>query len=270
MGLYKKYSEQGFHILGLESQNTPAAEIQTFAKSKGITYQCTVGGDLAGAVVEGIPHTYLLGPDGSLAGENMMGKVLEDKIKVLLLESSVVYLGEGPYKKLAPLAAAIKGGQNLGQALKVLATKKDSKDADEAAEAKQMLDAIKGAAKETFDNAMAEKDTNPLSSIARFDKLVVRYSGDEIATNAKKEADTLRKDPKVKKEMEADEMWKKVELFNNQMKAFQGQRDPKNDGFRKINAQTIQILIGGCQQLIQRYPGTAAAEHADELMSAYK
>jgi hypothetical protein len=269
-GLYKKYSEQGLQIVGLECQNSTAAEIQSFATSKGIKYQCTTGGELSGAVLEGIPHTYLLGPDGALAGENMMGKLLDDKIKTLLLDSSTVFIGDGPYKKLAQLAAQAKTGQYLGQTLKTLRTKKDSKDADEASEAKMMYDAIYTSAQEAFDGAVADKDSNPLSSIARFEKLTVRYAGDELATNSKKEADALKKDPKVKKEMEADEMWKKVELFNNQMKAFQGQRDPKNEGFRKINAQTITILLGGCQQLIQRYPNTAAAAHAEELASEYR
>lgn len=269
-GLYKKYSDQGFQIVGLECQNSTPAEIQTLAKSKGISYQCTTGGELAGAVLEGIPHTYLLGPDGALAGENMMGKALDDKIKTLLLDSSTVYLGDGPYKKLAQVAAQAKTGQYLGQILKTLRTKKDSKDADEAAEAKMMYDAIYGSAQDAFDGAVSDKDSNPLSAIARFDKLAVRYAGDELATKSKQEGDALKKDPKVKKEMEADDMWKKVELFNNQMKAFQGQRDPKNEGFRKLNAQTITILLGGCKQLMDRYPNTAAAAHADELASEYR
>ena len=71
--LYKKYEEQGFHIVGLECQGSTANEISSLAKSKGAGYQITTGGDLKGSNVRGIPHGFLFGPDGKLAADDPRG-----------------------------------------------------------------------------------------------------------------------------------------------------------------------------------------------------
>jgi hypothetical protein len=268
--LYKKYSEQGLHIIGLECQQSPATDITNLAKSKGCTYQMTTGGDLKGANVTGIPHGFLFSADGKLAADDPRGGQLETKIKDLLKDAGAAWAGEGPYVKLAPLAAQIKLGQGLGQVLKTLATKKDSKDAAEAAEAKMMYDALSTGSKEAFDRAVADKDANPLSALARLDKLAGQFAGDDLGTKAKAEADKLKNDPKVRKEQEADGMYKQLETICSGMRAVANSKDPKNDAFRRTNAQAIASVVSGCQTIIQRYPGTAAATKAEEMMGEYK
>src|SRR6185369_10216649 len=103
--LYKKYSDQGLHIIGLECQGSSATEIQTLAKTKACGYQMTTGGDLKGAAVAGIPHGFLFSADGKMAVDDPRGPVLENKIKELLKDAGAAWAGEGPYVKLAPLAA---------------------------------------------------------------------------------------------------------------------------------------------------------------------
>src|SRR3990172_1234781 len=112
--LYKKYEEQGFHIVGLECQGSTANEISSLAKSKGAGYQITTGGDLKGSNVRGIPHGFLFGPDGKLAADDPRGAELENKLKDLLKDTSAAMAGPGPYKKLAALAAQVKAGTGLG------------------------------------------------------------------------------------------------------------------------------------------------------------
>jgi len=85
-GVYKKYQEKGFHIIGLECQGSSNADIGKYVKDKGIAYQVVTGGDLKGANVSSIPHGFLFGPDGKLAVDNPRGKQLEDKIQVLLYD----------------------------------------------------------------------------------------------------------------------------------------------------------------------------------------
>lgn len=268
--LYKKYSDQGLHIIGLECQNSTAAEISSTAKTKGAGYQLVTGGELKGANVSGIPHGFLFSADGKMSLDNPHGKALEDKIKDLLKDAGAAWAGEGPYVKLAPLAAQIKLGTNLGQVLKTLATKKDSKDAVESAEAKMMFEALSTGSKEAFDKAVVEKETAPLSALPRFEKLALQFTGDDLGTKSKQEADKLKNDPKVKKEMEAETLYKQLQTICDGMRAIAGVKDPKNDAFRRTNANAIGQVVGGCQIIIQRYPGTIAAGKADELMGEYK
>jgi len=268
--LYKKYNDQGLHIIGLERQNSAETEISSLAKSKSCGYQMTTGGDLRGAVVPGIPHGFLFAADGKMSIENPHGKALEDKIKELLKDAGAAWAGDGPYVKLDAQAAQIKLGTGLGQVLKSLATKRDSKDAAEAAEAKMMFEELSTGSKEAFDRAVADKDTAPLSALPKFEKLAVQFSGDDLGTKAKQEADKLKNDPKVKKEIEAEGMFKQVQTICDGMRAVAGSKDPKNDAFRRTNAGAIGQVVGGCQAIIQRYPGTSAAGKADELMGEYK
>jgi len=268
--LYKKYSDQGLHIIGLECQNSSAGDISTLAKSKSAGYQMTTGGDLKGSNVTGIPHGFLFSADGKMAADDPRGAQLETKIKDLLKDAGAAWAGEGPYVKLAPLAAQIKLGQNLGQVLKTLATKKDSKDAAEATEAKMMFEALSTGSKEAFDKAVSEKDSAPLSAIGKFDRLAVQFTGDDLGTKSKQESDKLKNDPKVKKEVEAETMYKQLETICSGMRAVAGSKDPKNDAFRRTNAQAIAQIVGGCQTIIQRCPGTIAAGKAQELMGEYK
>lgn len=268
--LYKKYGEQGFHIVGLECQSSPEAEIKSIASGKGATYQITSGGRLQGANVGGIPHGFLFGPDGKLVADDPSIGELEKKIKELLPEVAGAMAGPGPYKKLAPMAAQVKAGQGLGGVLKQLRAKTESKDAEEAAEAKMMLEALVGAAQAQLDRAAGLKESKPAEAVTRLDKLALQFSGDEIAVKAKTESDALKKDPKIKKELEASGMWMQVEKAYEGLKPFMGAKDPKADGFRKVNQAAIQGIIGSCMAIVQRYPETATAKKAQELMDQFK
>lgn len=269
-GLYNKYADQGFHIIAIERQNSTADQITTLAKNKKIPYQLTTGGRFGGEGGNGIPQTYLIDPAGNAAGADLRGKALEDKIKLLIKDASVVYPGPGPYVKLAQLAAQVKTGKFLGQSLKTLSAKLNSKDAAEAAEAKMMYDTVHSAAKDSLDSALAEKGSDPVTAIFRLDSLTLRYAGDDIAVTAKKESDALKKDPKVRKELDAEQMWERVIAFQDQLKAVGGSRDPSNEAFKRTNAQAIQVLLGGCQMLTQQFAGTAAASKAEQLAGEFR
>jgi hypothetical protein len=207
----------------------------------------------------------------SLKGYEIWAQAIDETVQSLLKESNNAALaGPGPYKKLAPLAAKIKTGTGLGAVLKTLAAKKESKDAEEAAEAKMMFDALRGGGQENLDAALAIRDSKPVLAVSRLEKLAAQFSGDEIGTKAKQAAEQLRKDPKAMKELDGEQMFRQLQAFEEALKPVGGVKDPKAPAFRKVNAQGIESLIGGCQQLIRRYPGTAAAQKAEALMNDYR
>jgi len=206
----------------------------------------------------------------NLKGYEIWADAISDTVKAMLKESTAAWAGAGPYKKLAALAEQIKTGIGLGQVLKTLTAKQASKDADEAAEAKMMFEALHGGGQSSLDAALTYKDSNPLSALAWLDRLSVQFEGNEIGTKAKQAADAIRKDPKIAKELEAEQMFKQIQAMEEGFKPVAGKKDPKAAAFKKLNAQNIATVVGGCQQLIQRYPGTQAAQKADALMSEYK
>ena len=206
----------------------------------------------------------------NLKGYEIWANAIDDSVKEMLKDSTSALAGPGPYKKLAALAAQIKTGTGLAQVLKTLTQKKDSKDADEAAEAKMMYDALHGGAQENLDSALSYKETKPLFALNWLDRLATQFAGDEIGTKARQAGDQIRKDPKVARALEAEQMYKQIQAMEETLKPVAGVKNPKAANFKKLNAQSIATIIGGCQQLIQRYPGTPAAEKADGLMNDYK
>ncbi|MBI3270716.1 MAG: hypothetical protein HYZ53_17065 [Planctomycetes bacterium] len=268
--LHQKYADQGFHIIGLECQGSSKDEISRLAQSKGVKFQLTTGGELKGAHVTGIPHGFLFGPDGRLAADNPHGAELESKVKELLGETFAAMVGPGPYKKLASLASQVRAGKNLGQVLKTLRAKLSSKDPEEAAEAKMMFDSLNGAATRQMEGAMARKASDPVACVKTLDVLAARFKDDEVGSQAKKELDVQRKDPAVKKEMDASAVLAKVQALIAGLKPVQGDRDPGSGQFRKKNAEGFQQVVAGCKFILQKFPDTQAAAEARTLLEQYQ
>lgn len=254
----------------MEVQGSSAAEIGEFAKAKGCTYQMTSGGNIKGSNVSAIPHTFLFGADGNLIGEKLHpGGDLEKKLTAALKECGAALAGAGPYTKLAPLAAQIKSGIGLGTVLKTLATKKNSKDATEVAEATMMYDALHNGGQEQLDSAMEQKTEEVVAALTKFDRLAQQFQGDEIGKKAADQAAAMKKDPKVQKELEGERTWKIVENLNDKLKAIKGVKDPKDPAFVKLNMDQLIVLVGGCRMIIQKCPGTKAAERAEAYIADY-
>ncbi len=178
--------------------------------------------------------------------------------------------GMGPYVKLAGLAKQIKSGTGLGIALKTLRAKLKSADKAEAQEAKMMFEALEGEANRLFKEAQAMKGAEPLAALARMERLASQFAGDSFGAQVSKEAQMLRRNPKVVKELQAEDTWKKVEMMVQQMKPHDGKKDHGSAEFRKKNLAAIRIMLGGCKMIVQRYPGTAAAKRAAEMLDRYK
>ena len=269
--IYKKHQSEGFEIIGFECQGTAQAEINTVIKSKGADFDICEGGEIKGAVVGGIPHTFLFGADGNLISESLRaGPELDKKVTSALKECGAALAGAGPYTKLLPLATQIKSGLGLGTVLKTLVAKKSSKDSVEAAEADMMYEALHTGALSQIDRSVEMKMDDPLSAVARLDHMAQQFTGDEIGKKAAEQASLMRKDPAVRKEAEGELMWKVIISLNEKLKPVRGSRDPKDEAFKKANIPAIQSLILGCGTIVQRVPGTKAAERAKTLVEDYQ
>jgi alpha-galactosidase len=200
----------------------------------------------------------------------LVGDALGEGMLKLLIEQTTALTGPGPYVKLEALAKQIQAGQNVGGAFKTLADKKESKDPTEATEATTMLSALTTGAQEQLEDALRDKESDPAGAIPKLDSVATKFAGSEFGTRAKQESDTLKRDPKVQKELRSAEMLNQLMVFEGGMKLYRNARDPKSDGFKRLNAAAIQGLMSGCQTIIQRYPGTNGARKAEELMGRYR
>lgn len=269
--LYKKYESEGLHIIGLEAQASSDDVTKSTASSRGGVYQITTGGRLNGSTGNTLPHGYLFDSTGAMVEDGVhVTPAFETKIKEMLKDVAGNAAGPGPYKKLANVVAQLKAGMPVGTALKTVSAKVNSKDADEAAEAKLMVDSLRSSGTTSIDRALAMKSEDPAEAVAKLDKVALQYAGDEVGTKAKTESDALKKDPVVKKELEAEVMWRKIQTMNDALKPVRGQKDPKDEAFRKQNLPAISGILAGCNQLNTKYAGTKAAKEAQDLVDEYK
>jgi lysophospholipase L1-like esterase len=224
-----------------------------------------------------------LEPDGSISKEVMWdhlhlapkgfelwAKAIEQPVRELMATSNAsVLAGPGPYKKLASVAAQLKSGTGYGKVLKMLAQKAAGKDAALAEEAARMSEAITSGGTRNLDAALALAATDPLHALPRLDRIAGQFAGHEIGTKAKEAADRLRKDPKVGLEIKADEAVRKLQALEMMLRTDATARDPTSDAFRRLNARPLESLVAGCRQLIARFPGTAGARKAEEILGRY-
>ena len=200
----------------------------------------------------------------------LVGNAMGEGMLKLLSEQSTALTGPGPYVKLATLAKQIQAGQNLGSAVKILTDKKDSKDAAEAAEAVAMLTALTTSAQEQLEDALRSKENDPAEAISKLDNVAKRFAGSEFGTQAKQAAEALKKDPKVKKEIQATTMLEPLLTLESTLKPIPNAHDLKSEAFRRQNSATLHSVMSGCQALIKRYPDTRAARKALEIQDKYR
>ncbi len=199
-----------------------------------------------------------------------IGKAFAEAMTKMLREQVTALTGPGPYVKLASLAKQIQAGRNLGGAFKTLATKKDSTDAAEAAEATAMLTALTSGAQSMLDDALLDKDVDPASAIPKLDLVAKKFSGSDIGTQAKTASEALKKNPKVKKELQALAILQQIMALEGTLRPVPGSSDVKSEAFRRQNRAVLQGLVSGWQTLVKSYPDTNATIRATALIDKYR
>jgi hypothetical protein len=219
--------------------------------------------------VTSIPHGFLFDADGALVAEPHPAEV-EAAIEELQKRIPAAMLGAGPYVKLAKLVAQIRKGKDAGATMKKVRAKTSSKDEAEAAEAKMLIESLTGAVEKQIDSALDDKETNPAGSVKTLERLALQFDGDDLGAKARFDLDNLKKDPGIKKIVESEAAFKKIEVLIGKLKAYDGAKDPKSEGFRKLNAATLTEMSRSCEALIEGYPETVPAKKAQDILAAIK
>ncbi len=169
--------------------------------------------------------------------------------------------GPGPYAALAPLARKLRSGREAGGVLRTLRGKLDEP------EGKAMFDALQAFLARRADSA---RSLEPAEKVARLGELASLFEEDEAGAALAKEVDALRSDPAIQSELKAAALWRKVEEAVARLRPYQGRRDPKAEGFRRLNGPAMASIAAACRRLADAHPGTRAAKRAEDLLSLYR
>ncbi len=175
--------------------------------------------------------------------------------------------GPGPYRRLAALASRLRSGRGLGEARKEADRRRGAADLEEAREAETLHDHLTRYGESLLAEAAA---LDPAAAVRRLEEAESLFAGDDLAARAKEARESLKRDPKTQEELKADALWLRLQEGIRRLRPFAGSRDPKSEGFRRLNAAALEALQAQARLIAQRHPDTAAARRAEDFARLYR
>jgi len=203
----------------------------------------------------GIPHAYLVDPDGVVTWEGHPASLNDGTIEKLLRKTTDFYLRKVD-DALKPAAAAFKKGK-LGEAEK-LAT--EVRDGDAGREAKADAEYVLGrvAAQRDFWNGRVTKGTEAGLYEEVFDALEdleKSFAGTEVATDAAAKLKELKADPAVKNELS----------LTKKLQRLKGDFQEAGSNEKKLDALEKKV-----QKFVDKNGDTKAGKRAGMLLEAVR
>lgn len=198
--LHHKYADQGLVIIG--HTDGSSTNLDAFIKTKNIPYIISVGADIGDAYgVSGIPHVFVIDPDGKVAWHGHPAGLQESTITALLknvrmsASPSPRFAKPATVEKVARVEASIAAGK-VGAGVKALEKLADDKDAATASSAKASLETIAAWKKKVDDEIAKQRQTGDVYSAAELAASVAAsYAGHDEAKAYQTQVAEMKKDP---------------------------------------------------------------------------
>lgn len=198
--LHGKYADQGLVIVG--HTDGSSTNLEGFIAAKKIPYLISVGPDIGDAYgVSGIPHVFVVDPEGKVAWEGHPAQLQEDVITGLLKN---VRLSASPAPRFAKPAASEKVARiesgvamgKVGAGVKALEKLSDDKDAGTASAAKATLATIAEWKGKVDGEIAKQKEAGDVYAAAELaGGVAASYAGHDDAKAYQALAAELKKDP---------------------------------------------------------------------------
>jgi len=264
--LVKKYEAKGFILIGIHSQSVSKEQVIAFCKSLKVNYPIYQGGNIKGLSFSGIPHFTIFNHRGEMVFDghpSVADKILDDTMK----NAPDPLVGEYPYKKLKSLADQISQHKGFGSIMSQLRKKAESSDADEKAEAGNLMERLIRFANRATEKAEGKKASEPLNAFNLYQEIATLFKGDEIGDNAEKVVKSFKEDKAFQDNVNADKEFEQIigemeKMKNcNKCKAFN-----KNCSSCQEKNPSWNSLKQRIEGLIKKYPNSPAAGKAKELL----
>jgi len=236
----------------LAISNESSSKVESFIAQQGITYTVGVSNDALGVYGGGgIPHAYLIGPDGIVLWDGHPGSLPEEEVEKALLHTFTL---REVAPELKPAAAAFEKGKfsdakSLAEAAKAKGGRGVEEDADYIVG--RVNDIVAGW------QQTAEKREDTLDALEALDMIQSHCPGTEEATAAAAKEKELRADPAVKAELDA---WKKLDKLIESVRKAEGdakklkpiqkklEKFIEANGTSKVAKRAQQVLDGTRKQ----------------------
>jgi thiol-disulfide isomerase/thioredoxin/phage terminase small subunit len=260
----RTYGPQGLQIVGISLDRSPADLANK--KPAGFTWPqyLDTGGKVASQFgVNGIPHVYLLGPEGQVLWHGHPAGGLDAQIAKAFREHPPRLIDETAMLKATELLAQAKSAVAAGQtaqAIKLLGKVPEpvKKDAEFAAKLAEVSESLNRSAQATLAEVEPQIQAGQYGqAIPRLRELVAALNGTPAGEQARKRLAELQSDPRVKQAIErAEKETRSAEEF---------------EAARKLKAERKdELAYRRYKTIVQLFPGTPAAAEAATAVQAYE
>ena len=264
----KKYSPDGLQMLGV-SLDSDLASMIAVAKEKGFEWPQIFGGQVWKSPqpvawgVEGIPATFLIGPDGSILWTGHPADGLDEAIKKAFKEHPPILVDP---KVVAEATSALDhvdsalGSSDFTGAMKLLGkvpagASKDKKVAARLEEVQKSLGAFAEGMLAEVDPLIAAKQYP--AAVAKLKDLSGKLAGTPAGVKAREKLSALSTNPEARKQIDAADRAEKADTALNAAERLQAD---KKDA----------LAYSRYKEITAQFPGTPAAMTASAALSVYE
>jgi thiol-disulfide isomerase/thioredoxin len=265
--LQDELADFGLVIVAAHRQKATPDEVRATARTHGINYTITDGYVSNGAST--IPHGYIFDLDGKCVFDGRPGDA-ENKLRSTLGAALVTQADRSDFNKtISVQVEALKAGKPPAAVLVKLLPLTRAPDAETAAQAKALTDALMAPAKAALASVRDQKADDPLAAYDHTQHMVVAFKGTPVGTDAAKLLNELKSDKKVMAELKTRPLMEKLRAVDQLLAKAMGEKEPKDPAFQKAAAPQLRQLREAAAMLKRTYPDSRAANDAVVLAEKY-
>ncbi len=258
----------GLVIVAPHRQKATDDEVRSTARARGINYTVTTG-YVAGGKGNGIPHSFIFDTDGKCVFEGNPADA-EKKLRTTFGAALVAKAGRDSFPKaLAAQVDALKAGKPPAAILAKVQPFTRAPDAETAAAAKALADALTGPAKASLEAARSQRSDDPLAAYDRTQRLSVTFKGSPVGADAARFLAELKADRTVTAELRARPLLERVRVIDQQLGKALGEKETPDDAFRKAMAGPLKQLRDAVAVMKRQAPDARATKDAVVLADKY-
>jgi thiol-disulfide isomerase/thioredoxin len=266
--LQDELADFGLVIVAQHRQKATDEEVQATARARGINYTVTTG-HVSGSTATGIPHCFVFDANGKCVFEGNPADA-DKPLRIAFGEAIIAKTGRDSFPKLLVASVdALKAGKPPAAILAKVQPFTRSPDADVAAAAKALVEALTGPGRAALEAARSQRADDPLAAYDRAQRLAVTFKGTAVGIDAGKFFAELKADKAVMAELRARPMLEKVRVIDQQLGKALGEKETPDDAFRKAMAGPLKQLRDAVALMKRQAPDARATKDAVVLAEKY-
>jgi len=205
--------------------------------------------------VQGIrlkPYYIIFDHTGKLHAHHMCGSYhggdewrMIEIVDELLAKTPAIYLGAEPFQKLAPLAAQVSKGKNLGGVMKTVAARRAAgPDAESGAELMRLQHALTRYRDRKLTNVLRLEGSQPAQVVPELRRLAIAFKGSALAKPVQEKVDELSKSAALKTQIAMEKKFRSVVRKYDKTK-----EKKRTEAFGGTLAKKLDKLLKGNEEL---------------------